>query len=192
MRTPPDESRKRRCAASRQTMPIETMIRFVVSPDGWIVPDLRCRLPGRGIWVAAERAAIERAVQRRAFEAMARRPVQVPSALASMVDRQLADHVIGFLSLARKAGCAVCGFTAVSARLNDTRLAALAIAADGSERQIDTLLRRSRVPSHIRCLTSAELGVAFGRRTVVYAGLERGGLAKRTVVEAHRLSLLRR
>ena len=47
----PETGPLRRCVLTRQRLPKERMIRFVVGPDRQIVPDLTAKLPGRGILV---------------------------------------------------------------------------------------------------------------------------------------------
>jgi len=47
---------QRLCVATGAVKPVAEMIRFVVSPDGVAVPDLKHRLPGRGM---LERGALE-------------------------------------------------------------------------------------------------------------------------------------
>jgi uncharacterized protein len=49
----PETGPLRRCIVTRERLPKERMIRFVVAPDRRIVPDLAGRLPGRGIWLSA-------------------------------------------------------------------------------------------------------------------------------------------
>ena len=53
--------------------PVAEMIRFVVAPDGSVVPDLKRRLPGRGIWVTATRAGARDAVAPRLSRASFKR-----------------------------------------------------------------------------------------------------------------------
>src|SRR5256885_16569609 len=55
------------CAASGAVRPVDEMIRFVIGPDGVAVPDLKRRLPGRGIWITATRQALYAALARKAF-----------------------------------------------------------------------------------------------------------------------------
>ena len=52
-----EAARQRRDLVSGEVMPEARLIRFVASPDGKVVPDLPRSLPGRGMWVAATRAA---------------------------------------------------------------------------------------------------------------------------------------
>ena len=59
--------RERTCVVTRAVKPVDELIRFVVAPDGAVVPDLKRRLPGRGVWVTATRAAVDEAVQRKGF-----------------------------------------------------------------------------------------------------------------------------
>ena len=60
------ETPERRCIVTGETQPKAGLIRFVADPDGQVVPDLAEKLPGRGFWVVAERAALEAASRRAA------------------------------------------------------------------------------------------------------------------------------
>src|SRR5262249_58402582 len=88
----------------------ERMIRFVIGPQGEVVPDLARKLPGRGLWIWAERTAVEQAVARKLFAKAARAAVSVPADLAERVERLLLGRALEDLSRARRAGRAVAGF----------------------------------------------------------------------------------
>jgi len=177
---------ERRCAVTGDVGPKQGLIRFVAGPDGVIVPDLAGKLPGRGIWVTADRAVLARAT-RGAFARGAKTAVTVPDGLADLIEAGLARRVVDLVSLARKAGTAVCGFEKVKAWLADGKAKVLLQASDGSARGKGKLW----TPQGGRwfgCLTASELGLAFGRDSVVHAALSAGGLADRVVEEAAKLS----
>lgn len=181
---------ERRCFVTGDVQPKAGLVRFVVSPEGMVVPDLAGKLPGRGIWVTADRAAIETAVKKGLFSRAARMPVTVPEGLADLVEAGLARRVVDLVSLARKAGLAVAGFEKVKGWLADGKAKVLLQASDGSDRGKGKLW----TPQGGRwfgCLTSAELGLAFGRDSVIHGALGAGGLSQRVVEEAAKLSGLR-
>ncbi len=182
---------ERRCIATGASQPARGLVRFVVGPGGDIVPDVLGRLPGRGIWVAADRAALARAVDKRLFARAARAPVAVPEGLAGTVEDLLAARVIELVSLARKAGEAVAGYEKVRDWLVKGEAVLLLQAADGSERGKARLRPPAGPDSLVQVLTAAELGLAFGREHVIHAALAAGGLASRVVDEAARLAGMR-
>ncbi|WP_417278626.1 RNA-binding protein [Celeribacter sp.] len=177
---------ERRCIVSREAEPKRGLIRFVVSPDGLVVPDLAEKLPGRGIWVSADRAILEEAVKKKLFAKAARTQVTVPDDFVNLIEAGLTDRVVHLISLARKAGGAVCGFEKVKSWLADGHAKVLLQASDGSERGKGKLWtpEGGRWFGH---LTSSELGLAFGRESVIHGALSGGGLSKRVVEEANRL-----
>ncbi|SFJ59938.1 RNA-binding protein [Celeribacter neptunius] len=177
---------ERRCIVTREAEPRRGLIRFVIAPDGLVVPDLAEKLPGRGIWVAADRAALDEAVKKKLFAKAARAQVTVPDGFVDMIEAGLADRVVHLVSLARKAGDAVCGFEKVKSWLSEGRARVLLQASDGSERGKGKLWtpEGGRWFGH---LTSSELGLAFGRESVIHGALAGGGLSKRVVEEANRL-----
>ena len=182
---------ERRCIATGASQPAAGMIRFVVGPDGAVVPDILGRLPGRGIWVAADQAALARAVDKRLFARAARQPVVVPEGLSATVEALLRARVIELVSLARKAGAAVAGYEKVRDWLVKGDAAVLVQAADGSERGKAKLRPPEGEGTFVDVLTGAELGLAFGREHVIHAALAAGGLASRVVEEAARLGGMR-
>ena len=183
-----DQQPERRCIATGRTAPPSRMLRFVLDPQDSVVPDILGRLPGRGIWVSAERAALERAVAKRLFARAARRPVTVPDGLVETVESLLTRRVIELLSLARKSGQAVAGFEKVRDRLDRGEAAVLIQAFDGSARGKSKLRPPEGENCFIGCLSASELGLAFGREHVIHAALAAGGLASRVVEEAARLA----
>lgn len=182
---------ERRCIATGVSGPKSGLIRFVAGPDGQIVPDLAAKLPGRGIWVTADRSALDRAETKRLFSRAAGAPVEVPTGLADGVETLLAARVTDLISLARKAGRAVCGFEKVKGWLMTGEARMLLQASDGSERGKTRLRPPEGEGAFLGVLTASELGLAFGREHVIHAALAAGGLADKVREDAMRLSGVR-
>ncbi|MRU15587.1 RNA-binding protein [Roseovarius sp. A21] len=181
---------ERKCIATGEVRPASGLIRFVVGPEGQIAPDIAGKLPGRGIWVSADPAALSKAAQKGLFARAARQAVKVPEDLPALVEQQLAERVVNLISLARKGGHAVSGYEKVKDWLAKDEAEILIQASDGSERG-KSKLSTPYGGSFIGWLTAEELGRAFGRQTAVHAALHAGGLAQRVVEEAARLKGLR-
>ncbi len=181
---------ERKCIATGEVQPKHGLIRFVIGPEGQVAPDLMEKLPGRGIWVAADRAALDKAAAKGLFARAARRPVQVPEGLTDWVEDLLAQRVVNLISLARKGGHAVSGYEKVKDWLAKDEAEVLIQASDGSERG-KSKLSTPHFGSFIGWLTADELGQAFGRQTTIHAALSAGGLTQRVVDEAARLKGLR-
>ncbi len=71
------------------------------------------------------------------------------------------------------------------------RAVALVQASDGSERGKTKLRPPEGENRLISCLTSGEIGLAFGRERAIHAALAAGGLTTRVVEDAARLAGLR-
>lgn len=184
------------CAVTRQVQPIEELIRFVVGPDGEVVPDLKCKLPGRGLWVSASRDTLAEAIRRGVFGRGFKREVRVSPDLVALTDALLVRGAVEALAMAGKAGEVVAGFTKVEAALGAGQAAMLLHASNGAAdgiRKLDAIARQNTgetAPFPILCaLTSAELDLALGRSNVIHAAL-RAGPAVRTVLDRCR-SVLR-
>ncbi|MBN2631268.1 MAG: RNA-binding protein [Rhodobacteraceae bacterium] len=182
---------ERKCIATGESQPKAGLIRFVLGPDGMIVPDILARLPGRGIYVSANPQALALAARKGLFSRAARQPVKVPDDLPVLVEALLVHRVIDLISLARKAGDALCGYEKVKDWLIKGQAKTLLQASDGSERGKEKLRPPHGPESLISCLTAGELGLAFGRERAIHAALAAGGLNNRVVEEAARLVGLR-
>jgi predicted RNA-binding protein YlxR (DUF448 family) len=183
---------ERRCIATGESAPKAGLVRFVVGPDAVVVPDVLGRLPGRGIYVSADRAALDRAAAKGLFARAARAPVTVPPGLADTVEAALAHRVTGLIALARKGGQAVSGLEKVKEWLVDGTAAVLVQASDGSPRERSRLRPPAGPDRLIDCLTAGELGLSFGRERAIHGALAAGALTERVVEEAARLAGLRR
>ncbi len=168
--------------------PKSELVRFVVAPDGRIAPDVAGKLPGRGLWLTARRDIVALAVTKRLFARATRQPVIVDDDLAERVEALLAKRCRDHIGLARRAGQAVMGFAKVEAVLARGRAAALLAAADGAADGRSKLRRLAPDLPLVEQLTSAELGVAFGREHVVHAALAPGPIARALVADAARLA----
>lgn len=184
------EDPERRCIVTGEVAPKAGLIRFVLDPEGRVVPDLAGKLPGRGLWVSADRSVLETAAAKGAFARAAKASATVPEGLVDGVEAGLARRLVELVSLARKAGRAVAGFEKVKNWLAQGRARVLLQATDGSERGKGKLWTPEG-GRYFAVLTASELGLAFGRDHVIHGALAAGGLATRVVEEAAKLSGLR-
>lgn len=185
-------SRVRRCIVTGVQGPTEGMLRFVVSPDGDVVPDLAAALPGRGLWVTADRDTVESAVGKRHFARAARRAVVADAALADRVEALLVARCVELLGLARRGGGAVAGFEKVRAAARAGRVGVALFAADAAADGRGRIERLVDGIPVIDVLTRHELGKAFGRDEAVHGAVMSGRLAHRLQMEAMRLAGMRR
>ena len=174
---------ERLCLATRAVTPVSEMIRYVVAPDGAVIPDIARDLPGRGAWVTATREALHTALKRRAFGRAFRGKGTPKDDLPDLVEARLFADARAALSLANKAGKVVTGNSKVEAALNSEPVAVLLHAADARPdgvRKLDGTARRVNAadPSGeegmvaiVDCLSGVELDLALGRSNVVHAAL---------------------
>ncbi|WP_309664419.1 RNA-binding protein [Tabrizicola sp.] len=182
---------ERKCIVTGESQPKAGLIRFCLDPEGVVTPDILGRLPGRGFYVSADRAAIEKAAKKGLFARAARQPVKVPEGMADLVEDLLVRRVVDLISMARKASGAVMGYEKVKDWLVKGRAVTLLQASDGSERGKTKLHPPEGKSGFIGVLTAGELGLAFGRERAIHAALAAGGLRTRVVEEAARLAGLR-
>jgi predicted RNA-binding protein YlxR (DUF448 family) len=171
----------RYCAVTRSVKPVTDMIRFVAGPDG-VVPDLKRKLPGRGVWVTASRTALSDAIRRKVFARPFGQEVRVPAELVALTEQLLERAALDALAIAGKARLVVSGFSKVEAALTAENVVALIHAADaapdGVRKLTGAALRRMDEAgigmSVIQAFKSAQLDLALGRSNVVHAALLAG------------------
>src|ERR1700688_2875768 len=188
---------ERMCVATRTIRPVADMIRFVIGPDGEAVPDLKRKLPGRGVWVTATQDALSDAVKRKALARVFKREVRLPPDLVARTGQLLERSALDALAMAGKAGLVATGFTRVEAALAEEDVIALLhaseAAADGV-RKLDAARRRR--PEHnpimtIGILTSAQLDLALGRPNAIHAALLAGPPSETFLARLQRLERFR-
>lgn len=182
---PEERGPLRRCVVTRESLPKEAMLRFVVGPGNVLVPDLAGRLPGRGMWLKAEPGLLGQALKKGAFHRAAKAtlnwPDNLPTQLAAMLEGRIAD----MLGMARRAGQSVAGFQKVQEWLQGGRVGLLVEAVDGSPGERARLLGGHDVPV-VLALTAEALGQVFGRGGAVHVAVAKGRLADAIAVEAAR------
>ncbi|MBS0235118.1 MAG: RNA-binding protein [Proteobacteria bacterium] len=190
---------ERLCAVTRESRDPQELIRFVLSPDGVVVPDLDRRLPGRGVWIGCDKRLVEKAIATQAFSKSLKVKAEAPRDLADRLDDLILKRVTGALSLANKAGLAVAGFEKVFSALEKGPVRAILHGADAAadgRSKIDRKYKAiqaslGRSAAIVNVLTIAQMSLAIGRGSVVHAALTPGGLSDRFLEEAERLARYR-
>ena len=170
---------ERLCAVSREVRPVDELIRFVVGPDG-VVPDLKRKLPGRGLWITADRTTLKDAVAKNVFARGFKRDIRVTPELVELTERLLVRAALDALAIAGKSGLVAAGFAKAEAAIIHDDVVGLIHAADAGTdgvAKLDGALRRrpdgDKVPI-IAIFTTAQLDLALGRSNVVHAALLAG------------------
>ena len=191
-RTLAQAARERRDIVSGQVMGEAALVRFVAGPGGLVVPDLARKLPGRGLWVAADRASVDTAVKKGAFSRAAKAKLAASADLADQVETLLRRRLLDGLGLAKRAGELISGFEKVASTLNAGKAAWLIEASDGAadgRRKILNVARKSPKPPQLCGLFDAEeLGLALGAENVIHTAFLAGRGADRWTNDVRRLS----
>jgi predicted RNA-binding protein YlxR (DUF448 family) len=189
---------ERFCVVTRAVKPVDDLIRFVVAPDGSVVPDLKQRLPGRGAWVTATREALTEAVRKKALARSFKANIQAPADLAGFTEQLLVKSALDALAIAGKAGCVISGFSKVEAAIAGQNIVAVLHGRDASAdgiRKIEAALHRAVENADeivvIGEFTADELDLALGRSNVVHAALLAGPASKAFLTRLQRLRRFR-
>ena len=187
-----EASRERRDIVSGEVMAEARLIRFVADPDGLAVPDLARKLPGRGIWVAADRTSVETAAKRGLFARSAKARVTAPKDLADQVAALLRRRLLAGLGLARRSGDLTSGFEKVCATISSGKAAWLIEASDGApdgRRKVMAVVRRQASgPDVFGRFSSEELGLALGLENVIHTAFLAGRASGRWTEDVRRFA----
>lgn len=184
--------RERRDIVSGEVTPEEGLIRFVVGPDGAVTPDLARKLPGRGMWVAANREAVTAAARKGLFARSAKAKVAASPDLADQVEKLLAQRLLAGLGLARRAGDLTFGYEKAAAAVQSGKAAWMIEAADGARdgrrKMLQAARRSPRPPRLLGLFTSHEMGLALGLGNVIHLAFLAGRGADRWTQDVERMS----
>jgi uncharacterized protein len=197
------EETTRMCALTREEKPVPELIRFVLGPNGVLVPDTDAKAEGRGVWISLSRLAVAEAVKRKVFARSLQTEVKLPEDLPALTQLRLEQRFLAALGMARKAGQLTFGATKVKALIDGGDLLALITATDAAEDGRNKMAGALRalhyaaaeqglddfsVP-HFELLSSEQMGLALGLENVIHAALTKGAAAQSAVEKARRLAL---
>ncbi|MBV8473736.1 MAG: RNA-binding protein [Hyphomicrobiales bacterium] len=186
---------ERTCVVTGEKGPPEAMLRFALSGSAEVAPDIRRKLPGRGVWTKLDFATVRQAAAKQAFSRGFRTKATAPADLAEIVDRLLEQDALQFLSIVNKAGLVVAGATKVEAAIAAGRVVALIHAADGAvdgAAKLERLLRgrhaeAAETVTRINLFPSRQLDLALGRTNVIHAALNAGEASEAFLAKVARL-----
>jgi len=195
---------ERKCIVKRQAVDRDELLRFVLGPSidasgsindpsqGSIVtPDLKEKLPGRGVWITGNRACMEEAVKKKLFSRAFKEPCKVADDLPETVEALLEKRCLNMLSLAKKAGQVVTGFDKVYSAMSKTTLEMLIEAADGApggqkklEKKFLAIFPDGQI---VNLFTSEQMDMAFGSTNVIHAAITHGNMTQNVQAAVEKL-----
>ena len=188
---------ERSCVVTRAKLEPENGIRFVLDPENRVTPDLKRKLPGRGVWVGVSKALVAQAIKKGAFSRGFKTQAIASADLPDLVEQLLLRDALQALSLANKAGLVTTGFAKIESAVAGGNILALIHAEDGGadgKRKLGQSLRRKfgdeRRPQ-IGNFVSEQLDLALGRTNVIHAAVGHGPTAKVFLASSRRLALYR-
>ncbi len=181
------ETPERRCIVTGEVRPISELVRCVAGPDGVVVPDVDAKLPGRGLWLSAERNVVNTACAKNAFSRAARAKVVPMDGLADRIEALLVQRCLSLVGMMRRTGGVIFGFEKTRNWLKGGKCAVVLAARDGAADGRNKIKALSGDLPLIELFDAAELGSALGRDHLVHMGFASGQMARRFLAEASRL-----
>ncbi len=189
---------ERRCIVKRQSTDRDNLLRFVLGPGGdnnensIVVPDLKEKLPGRGVWVTCSRSSVEEAINKKLFSRAFKAKCTVPDDLPDMIDSLLEKKCLNALSFAKKAGHVITGFDKVNSAMSKNTLDLLIEAIDGAEggqikleKKFKAIFTEGKV---IKLFTSGQMDMAFGSTNVIHAAITHGNMTRNVLAAVEQLA----
>ena len=197
------EETTRMCALTRAEKPVAELIRFVLGPDGVLVPDTEAKAEGRGVWISLSRAAVAEAVKKKVFARSLKTEVRLPDDLPGLTQLRLEQRYLSALGMAQQDPNATAVYRQVRALIDTGKLIALITATDAAEEGRSKMVGPLKalhyaaaeediigfVVPHFELLSSEQMGLALGLENVIHAALTRGAAAQAAVEKARRLAL---
>jgi uncharacterized protein len=184
---------ERRCILTGVHGARADLIRLALSPAGDVHPDLGARAPGRGAWIAVDRATLEIALVKGKLKgALARAfrggTLAIPADLGERIDSAFDRTLLSQLGLAARAGALITGADRIDTAARSGQVHLLLHAADAAEdgrRKRDQSWRvgedreGSGVVGEILPIDRTRLSIALGRDNAVHVAIIDAGFASR-------------
>ena len=182
---------QRKCLVTGLLLPKDRLLRFVVGPENFLVPDLDEKLPGRGLWLSSERYMVNTACAKGLFAKAACVDVRLSEDLADQIECLMKNRCLDLIGLARRAGEVVSGFEKTKTWLREGRCGVLLQASDGSVDGKKKLKLMAKGTAMVDIFDAKEIGQALGRDNAVHGVVACGGLASRLIKSVDRLMAFR-
>lgn len=179
-----DDTRK--CIATSDVLEKTEMLRFVLSPDNVITPDIKAKLPGRGAWVIADRTQVEKAIDKGLFKkAFKRKKVDALDGMTDLIDDLLKRDVFDALSICRKSGDLQMGHLKAEESILSGRTRIYVVANDAGKdtrKKLTAKMRTIVEKKGKKCyiidhFSTAELAACLGQQKTYHVAIKTGSLA---------------
>jgi len=178
----------RKCILTKELCYKSDLIRFVVGPNKFVVPDVAGRLPGRGLWLKAKKDIVTAACDKGIFTNVLKDKVSVPIDMADLIEGLLRKRCHELMGMARRAGQMVGGYAKVGLFLSSKDAGIIIVASDSRRSRSKEKTNIPPDAKFVFCFSSSELGRIFDRDKIVYAVISSGSFTTNLLLEIKRLS----
>jgi len=190
-RKAPQEKPQRSCLACRQTLDKGALIRFVLSPQGEVLPDIDSKLPGRGAYTCISELCLRAALKQRQFGRAFKREVltAAPDEMVELVAGTMRGRILGYIGLANRAGKVVSGGSMVSDAIRGAHKPGLILVAKDVSASIGdkiVLLAAVHGVACIPVMTKDDFGAILGKAPRSAIAIKAGGFVVQLSQEIER------
>lgn len=178
----------RKCIVTGDVKEKTDLLRFVVTPELLVVPDLSKKLPGKGIYVTNSRQALETAVQKNLFAKASKLKAKTDKTMVETVERVLQKRALDAVSLAKKAGILVLGLEKVLEVLKKGKVAFIVEAKDAGDDGKNRIALAAKDLEVFRLFSVEELDKALNKVNTVHAALVKSEMAQMVHKEFDKLA----
>ncbi len=163
---------KRTCIITGKKLEPSLLLRFVVSPDGNLTPDIANKLPGRGAYIYPKPEYVREALKKNKLARhIGFQKILLPKEIdlfLRLIEGLLRRKFVEHIGLFRRRGIAIAGANNLK---ENPLLVGLLIASDASDREAKNIESLTHPNWILKGIPSEILGKAFGRKSLAFAGI---------------------
>ena len=162
-------------------------IKFSLSPDNKLVPDLHDKLPGKSIWATTDKALIECIQERKDVKEHFGVSHVFTNDLLFLIKKILRKKIVNSISLAKKAGYLAIGIDTIKAQLKEKKHCLIIVAKEARSLKNYSFFSSNTISCFENLLYQRDLEKSTGKNNVKYVGILSKNFKKTIQVDLNKL-----
>ena len=165
----------------------DDFIKISLSPDNILVPDLHNNLPGKSVWLPADKYIITDILKKEILKAYFGIPALLTSDFSVLIEKMLRKKILNCVSLTKKAGNLFIGMDAIKAQLTDRKHCLVITAKGAKSLPRNSFFSYKNVSCFENLFDQKELEKSTGKHNVKYVGIFSKNFKKTIQVDLNKL-----